>query len=275
MKRKYRRNRVCVLIPYYEAGDDLLESIMSCENDRLRPDICVVDDGSTKTPAREILEGYHGPLQVRLITLRNNEGIVGALNVGLRASVERYRYIARLDCGDLNLSNRIADQYDFMESMPECGMVGGWADYVDTDRRLLFTLRHPVDSEAIRRRIYLNSPFTHPAVMLRSAMLPELGFYPTNYPAAEDLALFFLIVKNMETANLPRSVVSYIVDTNSISSVKRKTQIASRIRLIIRYFNWSPLAFIGLFKALLTYWVPRVWIVHLNRVRFFLSALIR
>ncbi len=261
------KKKICVIIPYFNSGRDLLVSLHSFEDDSLLPDIYVIDDGSEHFPAEGIIKKYKGPLDIQLIVLPRNRGIEYALNAGLSVCVPRYKYIARLDCGDINLKNRITDQYDFMERFTEYGMVGGWVNFIDTKCHLLFTLRHPVDSDSIRKRIFLNSPFTHPAIMVRSSVFKSIGYYPTNYPAAEDLALFFLIVKNYKTANLPRSIVSCVVNENGISSVKRKTQISSRIRLIIRYFNWSPMAFIGLLKGVLTYWVPRSWTVYLNRIR--------
>src|SRR3546814_11493177 len=102
-------------------------------------------------------------------------------------------------------------------------------------------MQHPVDAAAIRRRIFLNSPFTHPAIMMRSAVLSDVGFYPVDYPAAEDLALFFKIVGKYPTANLPYPVVTYEVNPNAISSLKRRTQIKSRSRLILANFEGSLL----------------------------------
>ena len=46
------RERICLVIPYYEAGDDLTTTLGSV---RLRADdlIVVVDDGSRRLPARD------------------------------------------------------------------------------------------------------------------------------------------------------------------------------------------------------------------------------
>ncbi|MDN5843626.1 MAG: glycosyltransferase, partial [Alcaligenaceae bacterium] len=240
---------VCLLIPYYQAGADLLLSLASVEADTLLPDVCIVDDGSLQAPARQVLADYQGPLPIHLIELAQNQGIEHALNAGLAYCVPRYKYIARLDCGDKNIGRRLADQRDFLQAHPDHAIVGGWARYVDLEGQPLFILQHPVDTASIRRKIFLNAPFTHPAIMMRSAVLSDVGFYPVDYPAAEDLALFFKIVGKYPTANLPYPIVIYEVNPNAISSLKRKTQIKSRVRLILANFDGSVIAIVGLTRG--------------------------
>ena len=52
------RERICLVIPYYEAGDDLTTTLGSV---RLRADdlIVVVDDGSRRLPARDVAPPTH------------------------------------------------------------------------------------------------------------------------------------------------------------------------------------------------------------------------
>lgn len=260
-------SEVCLLIPYFNAGADLLDSLTSIDRDRLQPDVCVVDDGSQDVTARDVLARYTGPLAIHLIELPHNQGIEYALNAGLEYCVRQYPYIARLDCGDLDIGNRLADQLAYLKNHPDCALVGGWVDFVDVDNKPLYTLRHPTDAASIRKKIFLNAPFTHPAIMMRSDVINEVGFYPTGYPAAEDLALFFKIVRKYPTANLPYSVAICPVHPGGISSRQRKAQIKSRVRLILHHFDGSPLAMIGLVRGIVTYFLPRRATVFLNRVR--------
>lgn len=261
------RSDVCLLIPYFNAGEDLLDSLASVEAGSLRPDVLIVDDGSTKYPAASVLSSYVGALSIELVTLPENQGIEHALNAGLERCVDQYPYIARLDCGDRCIADRLARQYAFMQAHPDCVLLGSWANYVDRQRRPLFTLRHPVDSASIQRKIFLNSPFVHPSILIRSRVLQDVGFYPTEYPAAEDLALFFRIVGKYRTDNLPYALVEYVVDPGSISSLKRKTQIRSRILLIIKHYDFSLIATVGLLRGVAAYCLPRRMTAFLNRLR--------
>ncbi|MGH9878990.1 MAG: glycosyltransferase family 2 protein, partial [Nitrososphaerales archaeon] len=72
--------KCCVIIPYYNAGASLLDSINSIDYDSVAPEVIVVDDGSTNQKAETILNLYDGPLTVRLIQFDKNYGIEHALN---------------------------------------------------------------------------------------------------------------------------------------------------------------------------------------------------
>src|SRR5690606_36836957 len=109
---------VCLLIPYFNAGGDLLDSLASVEERSLRPDVWVVDDGSGKWTAASVLSSYIGALSINLITLPVNQGIEYALNAGLERCVEQYPYIARLDCGDRCINDRLARQHALMLEHP-------------------------------------------------------------------------------------------------------------------------------------------------------------
>ncbi len=261
------RSDVCLLIPYFNAGDNLLDSLASVEAGSLRPDVWIVDDGSAKYPAASVLSSYEGALPIELITLPANRGIEHALNAGLERCVDQYPYIARLDCGDRCITDRLARQYAFMQAHPDCALLGSWANYVDPQGQPLFTSRPPVDSASIQRKIFLNSPFVHPSILIRSQVLKDVGFYPTEYPAAEDLALFFKIVGKYRTDNLPCALIEYVIDPGSISSRKRKTQIRSRILLILKHYDFSLIATVGLLRGVVTYGLPRRMAVFLNRLR--------
>ncbi|CAM5211881.1 hypothetical protein CDEF62S_05354 [Castellaniella defragrans] len=256
----------CVLIPYFEAGEGLLNSLSSIREEIL-PFVCVVDDGSTEKRAETVLSGYNGPLFVHLICMTKNSGIEVALNTGLDFCIPRFKYIARLDCWDLSIPFRLEYQRAFLVAHPDIVLVGGWAEMTDFNKNKLFTLRHPTESSIIKKRMFLNSQFTHPAIMFRGSVFEHSGRYPTTYPAAEDLALYFKIIKLFETANLPFPVVSCVIDPRGISTVKRKHQLKSRIRLILKNFDGSSWAFIGLFRAVITYFLPRSVTVYINIYR--------
>jgi len=260
--------KCCVLIPYYNAGSSLLRSIYSIDCLAEGPDVVVVDDGSEEITAASMIADYVGELDIHIITLGSNKGIEHALNAGIDWCIDKYQYVARLDCGDLCKGGRIVKQLDFLEQNPEIKMVGAWVDYVDKKGDRIFTLRPPVAYSDIKKEIFLNSTFVHPAVMFRADVFNAVGNYPLNYPAAEDYALFFDIVKKFPCSNIPDVLLDYEVDPNSISSTKRKRQIKSRIRVILRNFNFSGVAFYGLVRSVLLYYTPRKFTVFANSIRY-------
>ena len=255
--------RSCVLIPYYNAGAELLRSIESIDCDVYMPDVVIVDDGS-QTKASEILKAYHGDLVVHLVELAENQGIEGALNAGLEFSLGRFDYIFRLDCGDTCKNRRIFRQHKYLDEHRDVFLLGGFADYVSADGDFLFTSRVPTDYEKIRKRMYLNSMFIHPAVVFRSAAISDVGVYSLDFPAAEDYELFFRIIRKYRAGNLPVSLIDYVVDPNSISSKKRYLQIKSRMRIIIKYFYPGVYPAYGLFRSALLAIFPRSLVITLR-----------
>ncbi|MEM5433785.1 glycosyltransferase [Paraburkholderia diazotrophica] len=256
-----------MLIPYYNAGDALVEAIQSIDYDPIRPDVIVVDDGSMKLRAKEALRSYAGPLTVKLLELPNNVGIENALNVGLSEHGREYQYIARLDCGDVCINSRIARQVQLLEANPNIHLVGSWVEFINLENVTQFELRHPSRFDIIQKRMFLNPTFTHPSVMFRSSVLDTVGLYPTEFKAAEDYAYFFNIIAKHEATNIEESLVRCLIDPHGISTQKRKRQIVSRIRIILANFHLDAWAVYGLVRSLILLMAPRELTVVLNSLR--------
>ena len=221
---------VCYLIPYFNCFDDLILTLRSLEGDSA--DVVIVDDGSEVSLASQIDISQFN-LKIHVLELEANQGIEGALNRGLQfIDQQGYRYIARIDCGDLSMPGRIAAQVAAMEADEEIVLCGGWADYVNEEYEFLFTNKVPTDDSSLRKQMFLNNMFIHPAVMIRADAIKQIGGYPTNRKAAEDYAVFFKLMQLGKVKNLPQSLIRYVVSSTSISSQKRNLQVKNRIRVI-------------------------------------------
>ena len=250
--------RCCVLIPYFDAGERLSRSLHSIDGlGEGTVDALVVDDGSARVPAQAALASYPVDGHVQVIELAENLGIARALNAGLARLLDRYEYVARLDCGDECLSERIAAQMAFLDANLDCAMVGSWVSFHRPDGRYLYTVQQPTHHESILRAMHVNNAFTHPAVMFRSAVLRQLGPYPCDREAAEDHAYFFDIAARHRVANLPEVHVRCLLDPHGISNRSRKRQIRSRIKVLLDHFDWRPISIYGLARALTQLWTPR------------------
>ncbi len=258
--------KCCVLIPYFNGGDTLLEAINSIDYDYVRPDIIVVDDGSQLDKASNIVSKYTGPLTIKLLTLENNKGIEHALNHGLAQYGRDYEYIARLDCGDICKNERFKKQISFLEKNPLCYLVGSWVDFVDMNGNMLYTVQHPTSFCVIKKKMYLNATFTHPTVIFKSDILDSVGMYPTDAPAAEDYAYFFNIINKHSASNIPECLVSCTIDPNGISTKKRKVQIRSRMSIIAKNFSMNGYAIYGLMRSGMLLYTPRSLTVFLKKL---------
>lgn len=264
--------RCCVLIPYYEDGDELLHSITSIESSS-PVDVLVVDDGSRVRPAAGVLRRYTGPLSVAVIETSSNGGIAAALNQGIEELKGRYEYIARLDCADVCVNDRIDRQIRYLDGHPGCMLVGSWVEFVAPTGRYLYTMRHPADRAGIRRTMHVNCAFTHPSVMFRASVFDQVGDYPLTRPAAEDFALFLRITARYDVANIPLPLVRCTIDPDGISTRQRRRQLRSRIAILLEHFAPTPLAIYGLARAVVQLAVaPRGVTVIVNAAREFLGG---
>lgn len=222
-----------LLIPHYNDPAGLARSL-----DSVRPDepcdVLVVDDGSTRAPLVPADAQRHCHTQGTLFCLFQtpNQGIEAALNAGLRWIEERgYEYVARLDCGDRNRPGRIARQLRFLDDHPDVVLVGARASYVDMSGNEQFVLPLPAEHDQIMAYLRNNSAFMHPAVMFRTSVLERTGLYPTEYPRAEDYALFWEMAKVGRVANIPEPLIDYELDPNSLSLSGRREQLRSRLKV--------------------------------------------
>jgi glycosyltransferase involved in cell wall biosynthesis len=114
--------RVSVVIPCYNLGRYLYESLASALQQTLQPlEVIVVDDGSTDDYTRLVLDTIDHP-QVRVIR-QENRGLPAARNAGIRMA--RSPFICCLDADDRLLPTYFERVLPLLESDPQVGFVTG------------------------------------------------------------------------------------------------------------------------------------------------------
>jgi len=176
-----------VVMPVYNgAGFLLRESIESIlDQDFQKFEFIIIDDGSTDE-SHAIISHYAACDQrIRVITNKNNCGIVAALNRGILAA--RSKLIARMDCGDFSFPDRLTTQYEFMTTHPEHVLVSSQVVWTDDADRILRTTTFPTDDVSIRQKLFTkDNVLMHPAVMFR--LLPNMLYHERS--CAEDYDLW-------------------------------------------------------------------------------------
>lgn len=258
-----RSPEVCVLIPAWKDQAGLDRTLEALGREAFAFDIVVVDDGSPEPIVCAARAGAHAVTQERL---PRNQGIEHALNAGLRLILARgYRYVARLDCGDLPMPGRLERQAAFLDDNPEVGVVGTWARCVDDAGAYLFTLRLPTRDEAIRRRQRYVPGLLHPTVMIRAEALREAGLYSDRYRTAEDYDLFVRIGRTRRLANIPEALTEYVVSASGTTARRRRRTLVSRLRVQLSNHAWGdPHAYLGIARTLVFMAIPFGWIVALK-----------
>lgn len=258
-------------MPVFQAQEEFDQTMCSLQTSSSPCTVLVVDDGS-RPP---LLTRDYGPaLQVRLIRLPENQGIVGALNAGLKAALSSgYEFIARIDAGDFASPHRLARQVAYLESHPRCMMVGTDAEVRNEDGSYCFTIEPPRDPAVLAEALHERAWILHPTVMYRSSVFQELGLYTDRYAAAEDYEMFLRIASRHEIGVVPEPLMVYVIRNASISARKVRIQAISRLRIQLLYFSWTrPMRYYGVLRTCGTLIMPR-WVKNLFKMRFLYSRI--
>lgn len=258
--------RLIVAIPHYNNHKDLLESIKSID-ETFAVDLVVVDDGSDIKPKLAQIQTKLKNGLVKLICLAENKGITHALNIALDfAKKNNYKYIARLDAGDICYKNKFSKQITFLQKNNEIQLVGTWARVVKANGDFLYNLKHPSLDKVIRKKMYLNSMFVHPTIMFKSSILEKVKEYPVNYAnSAQDYAFLFEVLKYYKCANIPEILLDYVVSENSISKIRRKEQVFNRIKILLSNFRFGFYPIYGLIRNIIIFFIPLSFLNSIKR----------
>lgn len=248
--------RPAVVMPVYQGQQDFNDTMLSLSHSSVPCTVFVVDDGSN--PPLEA--GPNGsPLDVRLIRLSRNQGIVAALNAGLKAAIaEGHSFIARIDAGDYAAPHRLARQIEYLDAHPHCMLVGCDAVVQDEDGAYRFTIEPPRDPGVLAESLHERAWLLHPGVMYRASVFADVGFYSNRFSAAEDYELFLRIARKHEVGVVPEPLLIYVTRMRSISARKTRTQAFSRLRIQFKYFRWNRWnCYYGILSTISTLLLPQ------------------
>lgn len=173
-------------------------------------ELVAVDDGSSDRTAAILAESARRDRRVKVIS-RKGGGLVAALNAGLEAC--RAPLLARLDGDDICHPRRLERQAAYLNASPDTGLVAcnfrhfprsdikqGMIDYESWQNALT---GHPL----IIRDLFVESPFVHPSIMVRRAVLDQLGgYHDRDWPEDYDLWLR-MAASGVQFARLPQTLL--------------------------------------------------------------------
>ena len=224
-----RTPRVTVLMPVYNGEQHLGEAIESILGQSFADfELLVIDDGSTDRSAG--IAGSYADPRVRLVHNETNSGLIFTLNRGL--DLARGEYLARMDCDDMSLPERLARQVAYLDRQPSVGICGTWFSKFGAGKEKV--VRWQTDAEAIRAGLLFDSMLGHPTVMLRSALLRSFDLrYDPAYKNAEDFELWVRAAQHCELANLGEVLLRYRVHPGQItqSQAAGQRETAGKVRL--------------------------------------------
>lgn len=172
----------------------------------------ICDDGSTDD-TRELLRKIEKlDKRIRVLSYDKNQGLSFALNTCLKEA--KGKYIARQDDDDVSMKNRLEKQVDFLDKNKEYNIVGCLADICND---LVVWGKYKVKERPGREDFFWNSPFIHPAVMIRKETYDVVGGYRVSRETrrCEDLDLFMrMYASGSKGYNIQEILYSYRLINN-------------------------------------------------------------
>ena len=181
----------------------------------------IINDGSTDETSNIINTLIRRDRRISLIQNATTIGLTRSLNKGLNAA--RGKYIARLDAGDISLSNRLEEQNKYLEQHPEIILCGTNCDLIDNNgHSLQLTDRHLVFASAdIERVLPQRNCLVHSSIMFRNDHIR----YRDKFYYSQDYDLYLnLLSSGKGLANLSEKLVHWRMDPTAISFTNRAKQ---------------------------------------------------
>jgi len=185
---------ISIIMPVFNAADTLNQCLRSIQDQTFKNyEVVVIDDGSTDDSVGIIQQHQQTDSRIKLHQ-NSKKGLVSSLNDGLQHS--NSFIIARMDADDIMHPQRLELQYNYLADSPDTGLIAsqvqlfpekdikkGYQEYMHWQNSCLTHTQ-------ISSQIYIESPFAHPSVMFRKAIINQTGYYRDGeFPEDYDLWL--------------------------------------------------------------------------------------
>lgn len=206
----------------------------------------IIDDGSSDNSS-QIIKDYDDP-RIRLVRNDSNIGLTRTLNKGLKLA--QGEFVARMDCDDVSVPDRLAKQVAFMDSAPDIGACGTWALEIDETGKVFGKRQTPI-GEKLDNFYWRSTPLIHPAAMFRFTQ-SDGPWYDEKTSVAQDYELWLRIRTTHRLGNLPEYLLLYRVHEKSITAANVETQTRSSYASFCKHVGGTRISYPE-FLALLNY----------------------
>ncbi|MFO7446929.1 MAG: glycosyltransferase [Ignavibacteriaceae bacterium] len=213
---------VSVLMPVYNCGDFLLESILSILNQTYSHLELIIIDGGSNDNTYDIVKSF---TDKRIVFLEYGiTHLAKQLNHGLMHASGKY--IARMDGDDASMPERLERQITFLDSNKNIHLVGTNYVRIDENGKFLFNKIQPEFHEQIEYMMTVMPSVLHPTIVTYKSILDELGGYPDlENSIIEDYDLYLLMLeKKYIFYNIQEYLLKYRLRKKSVGGLYGKKQ---------------------------------------------------
>ncbi|MDX8526226.1 glycosyltransferase [Mesorhizobium sp. MSK_1335] len=214
-----------MIIPVRDGAPYLGEALQSIlDQDLADIEVIVIDDGSSDDSAAIARSIGDRDSRVKLVVNRG-QGIVDALNLGI--SLARAPLVARMDCDDVSLPDRLRLQVACFAADPDLQLLGTAGLQIDRDGKPLRPMDVPIGNGQLRDALAGYNPMLHPTVMFRTEAVQRAGGFRRAFTYAEDYDLWLRLSETGKLANMDGRLVKLRSHPGQVSRVKKDQQKAA------------------------------------------------
>lgn len=171
-------------------------------------ELIIINDGSIDRTDDVIRQFTDIDPRIHTVLNETNLGLPACLNKGIELS--RSNLIARADADDVNMPERLAKQYEYMQSHSDIDVLGTGAYLFDKQRIRTTAVSLPQTHIELEQLSFLKTHFFHPSVMIRKGFFDRVGGYDESYLRAQDKELWLRgLSAGCHYANLPEPLIYY------------------------------------------------------------------
>lgn len=248
---------VSIILPTHNGARFIERAIASVRTQTFVDwELVVIDDGSTDGTAQIVAKLAEEDARIRLVQNEHNLGIQKTLNTGLAHAAGKY--IARIDDDDAWTDEaKLSAQVAYLDSHPDCVLIGTGARVVDEEGRESFRYRFPETDAAIRRSMLSKNCFAHASVVFRKDTALRVGAYGEGVEVrhVEDHDLWLRLGMLGSLANLSTASVTLTARPDSLSSINRHDQFRKALVLAKKYRDSYPGYLSAFMRGTLRLWL--------------------
>ncbi len=218
---------VSVVIPVRNGEKYLSQAIESVLAQTHRDlELLIIDNGSTDRSLR-IMENYARRDGRIRILCRSDRGVAAAANCGLREA--RGEWVARLDCDDVFLPEKLEKQIAFIRKNPDARIAGTLGYFISETGRVIGLVSGdgPFTKAEFEKMAARCDPvfFIHSSTLVHRMAALDIGGYRERFAQAEDVDLWLRMAeKGCLLLKVPEPLTLYRIHRQSLTMSRNAEQ---------------------------------------------------
>ena len=198
------RPLVSVIVPSFNQGRFIGETITSALAQDYRPiEVLVLDGGSTDETLR-VLEGFSGAAELKVWS-EPDDGVVDAVNKGLQKA--RGEILAIQSSDDVYVPGAITAAVEALHAHPEAGLVFGDVEHIDDQSRV--TGRDVLPAFSLAEYLGRLTYIPQPSAFFRATAARSVGGWRAEVSYAADADYWIRIALRFSVVKIDRIMARY------------------------------------------------------------------